>query len=88
MSVTEKMQAILGESSDESSVEIEVKAILPQLLLVMRALGLDPTDEAAQEAFVGVLKKLVTNKTALLKAMRANKDVAAKKAFKAAKSAM
>lgn len=86
MSVADRMKNILGEA--EESVEIEMKAALPQLVLAMDAMGLDPQDEAHQEQFVALLKKLITNKSKLMAAMKMFSASKAKKAVKAAKSTL
>jgi hypothetical protein len=80
------MKSLLSEA--EESVEIEMKAALPQLILAMDAMGLDPQNDEHQEQFVAMLKKLVTNKSKLMSAMKMFSASKAKKALKAAKASV
>jgi hypothetical protein len=85
MQITSKMLALLGE---EEVPKERIAALLPQLVLAMDAIGLDPKDEMHQEVFIGILKQLSTNKSALLKAMKTFSGAKATKAVKAAKASL
>ena len=84
MTVATKMLTLLGEERDLP----DPKVLVPQLVLAMETLGMDPGDEGHQEIFVGMLKKLVTNKAALLKGMKGFTASKAAKALKATKTAV
>lgn len=89
MSVSERMQAILEEAAEEGmGVEMDMKSALPQLVLAMDAMGLDPKAEEDQDKFFAFLKKMATNKSALMKAMRTYSAGKATKAIKVAKAAI
>jgi hypothetical protein len=85
MSVTPKMLALLGEENERMP---DPKVLIPQLVLAMEAAGMDPGDEGHQEIFIGMLKKLVSSKAALLKGMKMFNASKALKALKVAKAAV
>lgn len=85
MNITPKMLALLGEENESMP---DPKVLIPQLVLAMDAAGMDPGDEGHQEIFIGMLKKLVSSKAALLKAMKMFNASKATKALKAAKAAI
>lgn len=82
MNITERMAALIEEMDEGAG---DPKILIPQLVLAMDAAGMDPGDEGHQEIFIGMLKKLVTNKAALLKAMKHHTAARAAKALKVAK---
>lgn len=84
MNITEKMQSLISEA-EEGSMDVEMKAVLPQLVLAMQAMGMDPHDEEHQDKFIGMLKKLATNKAALMRSMKMFTGMKAKKAIKTAR---
>lgn len=84
MAISERMLSLLGEESED----IEMKSALPQLVLAMQSMGLDPSDDAAQDQFISFLKKLTTNKNALKRAMGKFSGNVAAKAMKVAKGSM
>jgi len=81
--ITSSMLSLLDEQEMP-----DAKIVVPQLVLAMDALGMDPGDEGQQEVFIGMLKKLVTNKSALLKGMRTYNAAKAAKALKVARTAV
>jgi len=85
MSVSIKMLALLGEENEPMP---DPKVLIPQLVLAMDAAGMDPGDEGHQEIFIGMLKKLITSKSALLKGMKMFNASRATKALKIAKAAI
>lgn len=86
MSVVERMQNLLSEA--EEGMDMDMKKVLPQLVLAMDAMGMDPADEEHQKQFIGMLKKIVSNKAGLMKAMKGFSASKATKALKAAKAAV
>lgn len=83
MNIADRMRALLEEMDEGASGD--PKVLVPQLVLAMDAVGMDPGDEGHQEIFFAMLKKLATNKSALLKAMKNYNASRAAKALKVAK---
>lgn len=89
MSVYERMQSILEEAEmGAEGAELDMKAALPQLVLAMDAMGLDPKSEDDQAKFFALLKKMVSSKASLMKAMRTFSAGKARTAVKAARSTL
>jgi hypothetical protein len=87
MTIADKMQNLLSEA--EEGGDMDMKKVLPQLVLAMEAMGMDPADEEHQKQFIGVLKALVgPKKAALMKAMKSFSGAKASKALKAAKASV
>lgn len=84
MSVSNQMKALLEESE-----EMDLSAIIPQLVLGMEAMGLDPSEEDGQKKFVQILKLLSgSKKAALISGMKKFTSSKAKGALKAAKASV
>ena len=91
--IRSRMEALLGETeprraveaSDEDAMQASrdamLKQIIPQLVLAMTALGLDPSDEEQLDMFMKTLKALATTKAQMVKT--AIKNWAGAKAGKA-----
>lgn len=93
--VTVQMKALLGEDTVgeqeemDAEVEVNMKALAPQLILAMQAMGLDPGDEDHLEAFMKTLKVMATSKANILKvALRRWTGAKAKAAVKVAKATL
>lgn len=94
-SVTSQMKALLGEDTVgeqeemDAEIEVDMKALAPQLILAMQAMGLDPGSEEHLDAFLKTLKVMATSKSNLLKvALRRWTGAKAKAAVKVAKAAV
>lgn len=83
MNAADRMRALLEEMEEGASGD--PKVLVPQLVLAMDAVGMDPGDEGHQQMFIAMLKKLITNKSALTKAMKSYNASRAAKALKVAK---
>jgi hypothetical protein len=93
--VTVQMKALLGEDTVgeqeemDAEVEVNMKALAPQLILAMQAMGLDPGDEDHLDAFMKTLKVMATSKANILKvALRRWTGAKAKAAVKVAKATL
>lgn len=93
--VTVQMKALLGEDTVgeqeemDAEVEVNMKALAPQLVLAMQAMGLDPGDEEHLDAFLKTLKVMATSKANILKvALRRWTGAKAKAAVKVAKASL
>lgn len=93
--VTSQMKALLGEDTVgeqeemDAEVEVDMKALAPQLILAMQALGLDPGEEEHIDSFMKTLKVMSTSKANLMKvALRRWTGAKAAKAVKLAKSTL
>ena len=91
--VSAQMKALLGEDTVgeqeemDGEVEVNMKALAPQLILAMQAMGLDPGDEEHLDAFMKTLKVMATSKANILKvALRRWTGAKAKQAVKIAKA--
>jgi hypothetical protein len=92
--IQRQMEELLGEGTrveQEGSEEVDVnlKALAPQLVLAMQTMGLDPSEEEHIDAFLKSLKTLATSKSTLLKqALKRWSGARASKAVKLAKAAL
>lgn len=93
--LTKRLRTIMEnnvvEAEESASVpESEnIDVIVPQLVLAMDAAGMDPSDKDQQDKFLAMLKLLAgAKKSELMKAMKTYSSSKARKAVKAAKSAI
>lgn len=93
--VTAQMKALLGEDTVgeqeemDAEVEVNMKALAPQLILAMQAMGMDPGNEEHLDAFLKTLKVMATSKANILKvALRRWTGAKAAKAVKVAKATL
>lgn len=94
--IRSQMEELLGETNErheqeemDGEVEVNMKALAPQLALAMQSLGLDPSEEEHIDAFLKSLKMMATSKSNLLKqALKRWSGAKASKAVKVAKAAI
>ena len=93
--IREQMKELLGEGNwgeqeeMDAEVEVNMKALAPQLVLAMQAMGLDTASDEHLEAFMKTLKVMATSKANILKvAMRRWTGAKAMKAVKLAKATL
>ena len=78
----ERVSGRLGEDVAENDEHDEHPEVYGQLILAMRAAGMDPDSDADRTAFVKMLKKLTPQKLAM-----ASRKLTTSKAAKAGKAA-
>lgn len=97
--IREQMKELLGETVDqadqieseemEAEVEVDMKALAPQLLLAMQAMGLDVGNDEHLDAFMKTLKVMATSKANIMKtALRRWSGARAARAVKVAKATL
>lgn len=73
----------------KSGDELEMRKVMSQLAVAMHGLGMDPQDEAAQDKFVALMKKLAANPSGMKRMLMKHSGASASmKALKAAKAAL
>lgn len=91
-SVRQRMLSVLGEwgePEEMDSDEVSMKALAPQLILAMQAMGLDMSNDDHIDQFLKTLKTLATSKSSLLKmALKRWSPSKATKALKVAKATL
>lgn len=78
-------EKVTGRMAEDVAEEQDHPEMMGQLVLAMKAAGMNPEDDADRDAFIKMLKKLTSSKLAMAaKRQTTSKATAAGKAAKAA----